>query len=266
MTPDDASRDLTHREVEELGLVDRYYRGDLEAELEERFEDHFFACAECREALSAAGDFRDALRDLAAEEASRRIATTVAAGGLARLRRHAPWLVALLALLPAVWLAGRATDLRSEAETARSRAALARAELAATREAARERVAELSARMEESAAAALTQPLSNLPLILLERTRGDDDAIVVPADEAFTLAVDVIDEPFRAFDLEVRDGAGKPVLDRAALRPDVLGTLRLVFPAGFLPPGHYRVTVRAAGDGKTVAVHTLRVPADSDGG
>lgn len=267
----DESRRLGHEEVEAMGLVDRYVRGDLDADfdadLETEFEEHLFGCEACQEELETAGELRDALRDLAAQEAARRVVGAAAAVGfVARLRRWAPWLVAVLVVAPALWLAVRVGDLRTAAEDAEAGAEAARSELESSREAAKRRIAELSERLESAAAGALTEPLSNLPLILLERTRGGNDLPELPSDAAFTLAVDVLEEETRSFDVKVLSGAGDVVLDRPRQRPDVLGMLRITFPAGYFAPGEYRVTVTTAGAVEPLSAYGFEViePAEAE--
>jgi hypothetical protein len=210
---------MNHATIEEQGLVERYFRGDLEASQEADFEEHFFACRRCQEELALARDLRQGIKAVAAEEAVRAVA---GAGWLAWLARRtrlaqiglAALAVALLAGLPAAWFLSRQPAPRL---------------------------------------AGLAGPLADAPVFLLSTFRDPSQPIVIDlaADaEAFTLAVDAGADPrFASYRLTIVGASGEPVFDRGGLVPNALEVLMVTFPAGFLGPGDYRLTVRGVPPG-----------------
>lgn len=109
---------ITHDEIEERHVAQRYVAGRLSAEEEERFEEHYLHCHECQERLELAESLDRGLKQVAFEEMLVP-AVAASAGRLAQRLRMRGWLVAAFlaaALLPAAWLAlevgrlGRALD------------------------------------------------------------------------------------------------------------------------------------------------------------
>src|SRR5438270_383029 len=90
---------MDHSYIEAQELVERYHRGLLPPEEEERFEEHFVACPECREQLELVRGFQKGIKALAAEDAARRVVVAGLFGWLARRGRLAQWGLALAALL-----------------------------------------------------------------------------------------------------------------------------------------------------------------------
>lgn len=59
---------MEHDEAERLLAVERYILNELSPEETDRFEEHFFACSDCAEAIRSASVFRDGLKAVATEQ------------------------------------------------------------------------------------------------------------------------------------------------------------------------------------------------------
>ncbi len=205
---------MDHGTAVEHGLVARYRSGRLEPDEEQRFEEHFFACAACQDELEFQRRLELGLQAMAAEDAgatgskptaaSEREATPVAGGGkllrfpsrpLVRYALAAALLIAPLALFAWLWQS-RAT-LEREASVWRERAQRGEAErkALAVRLAQSERLAQeaqrgpkaqenaegvvrMETRIAEAlpprAAEPLSRPLGEAPLLLLAHLRGGE--------------------------------------------------------------------------------------------
>ena len=203
---------MDHIYIEEHGLVERYHRGDLPAEEEVRFEEHFMACAECQERLALARSLRKGIRAMAAEDAVRRRALETG----------------LLA-----WLARRGHG---------ARAGLAVAALLATIVTA----GWLLLENRPPAGSAGVSP-SVLVLSAYRDGGGGPGAVHDPGktgERPLALALDVGEgSRFESFRVTIEDEGGKRVFVREGLRPNALEVLMLSFPADFFQPGNYRLSV-----------------------
>ena len=108
---------MDHQEIENGLIFDRYLKGRLTPEEEERFEEHYLGCAECLDQLEAAQGLERGLRrafvqDVAEIAAARRL------GWLARLARSpGAGLLAVAAILAVglpTWLAFRNSEMGRE--------------------------------------------------------------------------------------------------------------------------------------------------------
>lgn len=61
-------RNMEHQEAIQLRAAERYLLGELQGDLREQFEAHFFECAECAKDLEAGAAFVDAARDILKHE------------------------------------------------------------------------------------------------------------------------------------------------------------------------------------------------------
>src|SRR6185369_3119805 len=112
--------EMDHSYVEEHDLVESYLAERLSESEREAFEAHYFACETCLERLETANDFREGMRQVAAEDLAQAATAHVQLGllaGLAALsRRHRlalAGILLLLAVLP-LWLVARNRDLERQ--------------------------------------------------------------------------------------------------------------------------------------------------------
>ena len=214
---------MDHETIERLGLVDRYFRGDLEGEEEAAFERHFFACESCQADLAVARDFRRGLQHAAAED-------------LGRLAVHGGVLA---------WLVRRG---RAAQATILTRALLAAAALP---------TAFFLSRGGGGAAAGTPA------VVLLSGLRGaDQPAKAFPAGEPVILALDAGTGPYDHYEARVLDSNRQAVYTARELRPNDLEVLMLAFPAGYFATGDYRLElegVTAAGTAEPLGAYPFRV-------
>lgn len=89
---------MTHADIETQEIIDRYLLGKLPSELQEQFEQHFLACADCLEKLESS---RPALGLIAASRVSPRPRWfTAPAWGMAAMIALAVWVTAGRAPVP----------------------------------------------------------------------------------------------------------------------------------------------------------------------
>jgi putative zinc finger protein len=83
---------MTHADIETQEIIDRYLLGKLPSELQEQFEQHFLACADCLEKLESS---RPAVGLIAASRViARRRWFTAPAWGMAAMLALAVWVTA----------------------------------------------------------------------------------------------------------------------------------------------------------------------------
>src|SRR5690348_8861011 len=192
---------MDHAYVEAHGLVDSYLAGRLSEEERDAFEAHYFACETCLESLETAEDFREGMRQVAAEDIARVSAVRTRLGLFAALTalslRHRLALGSaflLLAALPALWLVERNRSLQQELATASAGAEEQRAALEArlqsleqARAGDRNRHAEELARERErqgrEAAPPLAEPQANVPFFLLAAVRSGEEESREPVNQ-----------------------------------------------------------------------------------
>lgn len=248
---------MDHAYIESNGLVELYHRGLLPPDEEARFEEHFVGCPECTEQLELARGFQRGLKAMAAEDTARAVVGAGLFAWLARRGRLAQWgtalaVLALAALLPALWLlaGGREQDARLETER-RSRQELERRlDQSESRRSAERRdlEAKLAQAKPPEPPRGLAGPLVNTPVFLLAAVRGNDAKPVTidlsRTGDALALAVDLGEglrfDTYRA--TITRTGGGK-VFEKAGLKPNALEALMITFPATFFAPGDYRLRV-----------------------
>src|SRR5262245_50480913 len=112
---------MNHTYVEENDLVESYLAGRLSESERDAFEAHYFDCETCLERLETANDFREGMRQVAAEDIAQASAERTRLGLLAALAalslRHRLALAGallLLVALPSLWLAQRNRGLQEQ--------------------------------------------------------------------------------------------------------------------------------------------------------
>lgn len=257
---------MNHAHVEEHHLVDGYLAGRLSESERDAFEAHYFDCAACLEQLEAADGLRAGMLQAAAEDVAKPIAAVRARLGLlaalAAWSRRSPRLrsalagalLLLVALLPALWLAGRNRSLERQLSAASA-----------------------AAERQRSAAAARLPgpeqalgPQVNVPLFLLAAVRGAEAPDREPVNRlplssstrAVILAAQLAAIEYPAYRAALTTASGREVWQAAGLHPDSRDTLVLLLPSAMLQPGDYRLTIEGMKDGGpsfAVAAYPFRV-------
>jgi hypothetical protein len=276
---------MDHAYVEEHGLIERYHRGLLDPEEETRFEEHYFACQECMEQLELARGFQRGLQAMAAEDAARAVLGAGLFAWLARRGRLAQLGLTLAVLLaaaalPALWLLGENRELRQarQEQTEEQRQTEAARRDAEARLAASERQRQEDRRdLEQRLAQAQKSPGTPagpapekarplVPTVLLLTALRDEPgepAATFAGNAPVTLAVDAGADPgFASYRVTVTGAGDRTLFRQDGLRPNALEVLMVSFPAGFFPPGDYRLTVEGLRPGAPPAdlgSHPFRV-------
>ena len=233
--------DMDHAYIEEHGLVDLYHRGELPAEEEAAFEEHFVGCADCQERLQMARGFQRGLKTAVAEDVAK-------AGVLAWLVRRR-WLAVAALILAAVlpvlgYLAGSREGAPMNTEASwRQLYEKERRSAEGLRQRLEESERQKLAQVEETPAP--PSPLVNTPVFLLTAVRGEEEAMAVDVKSGwFSLAVDAGDDPrFESYRVTITNARGERVFRQAGLKPNALEAVLLTFPSGFFQPGEYRLAL-----------------------
>jgi len=272
---------MDHAYIEEHGLIERYHRGLLDPEEETRFEEHYFSCPQCMEQLELARGFQRGLQAATAEDAARAVLGAGLFAWLARRGRLAQLGLTLAVLLaaaalPALWLLGENRELRQarqeqteqqrQIETARRDA---EARLAASERQRQEDRRDLEQRLAQAQRPSGPAPEAARPLVptllLLTALRDEpgEPTATFAGNAPVTLAVDAgSDSSFASYRMTVTGAGGRTLFRQEGLRPNALEVLMVSFPAGFFPPGDYRLTVEGLRPGAPPAdlgSHPFRV-------
>lgn len=274
---------MDHATIEKNGLVERYHRGLLSPEEEERFEEHVVACAECTEQLELARGFQRGLKTMAAEDAARALVGVGLFAWLARRGRLAQWGIALAAVLvaglPALGFLAQnrtarqvAAEWRQRWEGERQTAADLERRLAESETRRGEERRELESRLAQArppeGPRGLAGPVANAAVLLLTAVRGEAGEPAATLDlgrtgEILSLAVDVgAGSPFPSYRATLTGPGGKTLFRQGGLQPNALEVLMITFPSSFFSPGEYRLRVegmRADGGASEVGTYSFRV-------
>lgn len=277
---------MDHAYVEEHDLVEAYLAGRLSESDRDAFEAHYFDCETCLERLETANDFREGMRQVAAEDIAQVSATHVRLGLLAAIAalslRHRLALAGaflLLVALPSLWLAQRNRGLQQQLAAASAGAEQQRATLEGrvqsleqARAADRRRLTEELSRERERRGREVTiqTPQVNVPLFLLAAVRSGEPEGREPVNQiplssttgSVILTAELATVDFPAYRASLHDAGGKEIWQAEGLHPDSRDTLVLLLPASMLRPGDYRLTIEGAQNGGarfTVAAYQFRV-------
>jgi hypothetical protein len=234
---------MTHEQVEQQDIVERYARDRLAPDERLAFEEHFFECDACFVEVQRADELASAVRDLA-----QRGVLAASPPKRAAWRPVGPWrwsaslAAASLAVATgtaALWLEARRALERERATSAdldqRTRAASAALGAERDRRAAVERqMAQLSA------------PEPDVAVAVLQSTRGPDDAIPtlrLTADSArFILWIPLAPEPrFASFRVRVSRADGGSILTVNGLHRNESGAIVASLPAAQFSAGPHVV-------------------------
>jgi Putative zinc-finger len=226
---------MTHGQIEDEDIIERYARDQLPPEQRQAFEEHFFACGECFEKLQAVERFIAGVRD-----AAERGLLRSPAGKKAPLPARPAWLPAALvvsfcaAILFAV-LAGwlyffRVPQLNRELS-----------QQAAQQRAQKQEQAALEQRP------GAPQAEADVPLVMLQSTRGLEappNEVLLPSEAPrLILWIEVPAARYRSFRLRVFTAGNREVATLDRLHRNRYGALAASLPADRLPPGEFRITL-----------------------
>lgn len=210
---------MEHTEAIRLKAAERYLLGELNGDLRSQFEEHFFSCAECAEALGAGAVFIDNARELLQPDADPAPARSplVLPGSPAKqswfaaLFRPAFAAPALVVLLAIVVYQGTV----------------------------------VIPHLKGTASVAAPQTLAKFSL-LAQNSRGAEALhITVPSDRPFGLFLDIPPQPHFAFySCEIEDAAGKPELSLTVSADEARETIEILVPPSRLQPGQHVLVVR----------------------
>ena len=262
---------MDHTYVEENDLVEAYLAGRLSERDRDAFEAHYFDCETCLERLETANDFREGMRQVAAEDIAQAFAERTRLGLLAALAalslRHRLALAGallLLVALPGFWLVGRNRGLQQQLAAASAGAERQRADLEARLHSLEKARAEDGRRLAELArerpvretTPQPAQPQVNVPLFLLAAVRsgetGREPVNQIPISSntgSVILTAELATVDYATYRASLHAEGGKEIWQARGLRPDSRDTLVVLLPAGMLPPGVYQLTIEGAQSG-----------------
>lgn len=231
---------MTHEEVERDDIVDRYVRRDLDAAVSAAFEEHFFACDACFDAVRAADGLQGAVKAAAADG----LLDTAGDGARFSATRWM-WLpmAASLALAAIVSWQQLVTIpvLRKQLAAAESRPGAAGSFTTAT----------------------LELP-ADLPIAMLASVRGDGDVPSVTVPESAPLVVVWIEgraaQGRAGASLTVLGADGARVQTVSALRRNASGAYVTALASRRLVPGVYRLRLNDSDPSSTlIGEYALRI-------
>jgi len=222
---------MDHRAATLTGARERYFLGELSAPEREEFEEHYFGCPECAEAVRDTARFVEAARPLLAPPASAPASRTPSSRPTRWRVSHPAAVAAGLAL---VSLAGAAAyqglvvipSLRSDLQQA--------------------------------------EALRAVPFQPLTVSRGEPPSIVVSKGDRFVLLAlsQSSDRPHAVYRCQLQDATGR-TLRSEIIRPAAVGEeLQVLLPVATLPAGAYVLAVEglpgAAASSSAGVVSTAR--------
>ena len=229
---------MTHPQIEDEEVIERYVRNQLAPEVRQAFEEHYFACDECFEKLQVTERFIAGIRDAARVG---RLGSRVA--GVPHAKSWAAWMLPAFAAsaCAAVLFAGiSAWMLFVQVPRARRQAARASAAEQA------ERVAEAALKAQ---LARDNQPEADLPLVMLEATRdvqAPPNEISLPLGaQHLVLWVEMGSARYSGFRLEVRAQDNRLIEAIGHLHRNSYGALAASVPTPRLQAGEYRITLQS---------------------
>ena len=207
---------MEHQEALQFHAAERYLLGELEGPEREAFEEHFFDCRECAEAVAANAMLADNSRAVFREREQRR-ALQAAARRSGRLR---DWL-AVPRLIPAL------------------------AAMALLLVAGYQRMVTIPGLRRQLAASNAVQPVE--AFALRAESRGGAQVIAAPrAAKHFTLYIDLPVESAAAYRCDILDAAGAVRASLQVARPAAGDTLNLLLDPARFPAGEYTLVVHNA--------------------
>ena len=224
---------MLHTQIESGEVIERYVRNQLSPEERQRFEEHFFACDECFEKLQAAERFAAGVRDAAERgllSGAPAAEPAYVAGGWLRwaLTACACAAIAFGALAARMYFS-TIPALHGELDGAMSQLRVQRQNLA----------------LLQQRAGANEAAEANIPLVILQASRGQEAAIadLPPGARELVVWVEIGPTRYRSYRLEIVSQSHQTVASLSNLKPGPYGALAASLPAAQLPAGELRVTL-----------------------
>jgi hypothetical protein len=224
---------MLHAQIESEEIVERYVRNQLSPGERHAFEEHFFSCDECFDKLQASERFFAGVREAAGCGMLAGEAPAIPAGVAGAWPRWAFALCACTAVmfcaLSAWMFFGRIPALERDLHGADAQLQVQRRTLAKLQQ---------RAAVDDSAEA-------NLPLVILQASRGQEKNVATIPQDARQLVVWVEVGPtrFQRFRLDIYSRSNQPVASVTDLKVGPYGALAVSLPASQLPAGDFRVTL-----------------------
>lgn len=230
---EELSLQMLHAQIESEEVIERYVKNQLSPEERQSFEEHFFACDECFEKLQATERFVAGLRE-AAElgqlSSGNRAATAGVTAGWLRWAFAACACTAVAFAALAAWMFfGKIPALTGELKATSAQLQVQRQKLAHL----------------EQRAGARELAEANVPLVILQESRGQEAPVASLPPEARQLVVwvEIGSTRFRSYRMDVYSQSNRLVVSVDNLKPGPYGALAISIPASILPPGDIRVTL-----------------------
>jgi len=222
---------MLHSQIEQGEIVERYIRNQLTSEERQDFEEHFFGCEVCFEKVQTTERFLAGIRS-AADRGQLDDPSNVFTAS------RSPWLIwAMGAATCACAMVAFATvwAYRNQVPTLRE---------ALDRTTAQLRLEEQSLAASEQRAARVEQAEANVPLVMLQASRADEEPASIllrPGAERLVLWIEMGSSRYRQFRLEVFSQDNRLVASVDHLERGPYGALAASVPADRLPTGEFRI-------------------------
>jgi len=220
---------MLHSQIQHEEIVERYVRKQLAPEERQAFEEHYFACDKCFEKVQVMERFIAGVHDLARRTALDDAAET----GVSR--SASGWLL---------WaFAGTAVATIALAVVT-GWAFLHRIPMLK-----RELIAAAGTYQPQQPSVATLQPgpmpQANVPLVMLQASRGEQQTTAVLAADArqLVLWMEIGPTRYRAYRMEVYSASGRQIMTVDGLTRGPYGALAASLPAEALQPGTFRITL-----------------------
>lgn len=224
---------MLHTQIENDEVVERYVRNRLTREDRQAFEEHFFACDECFAKVQAMERFAGAIRDASEHGLLDDAAPAIDSRGVLRwaLWAFAGSSIAAIALAVMV-----AWTLLYRIPSLQRGMIMARAQLQSQQQT----LARLQANVP-----AEPEPQPNVPLVMLQSTRGEEPVTaVLPADARQLIVwIEIGPTRFRSYRMEIYAASGKQIITIDGLSRGPYSALAASLPAERLQPGTFRITL-----------------------
>ena len=242
---------MLHKHIENEEVIERYVRNRLATEERLAFEEHFFACDDCFAKVREMEKFVAGIRDAAESGTLPSPEETAASPFPAKWflwALTASTCMALVLALAVGWLTLRTLPrLRADLNTTTAQV---------------QSQQQIIARLQEVPNPQET-PEANVPLVMLQASRGDEAAETVLPTGAKRVVLWVETGPtrYRSYRMEISSASGEPVAAIENLIRGPYGAIAASLPSDRLPPGVFRITLtgQAPPPASLVGEYRLRV-------